>query len=34
MGGRVLADLVDRQRVAASRAWIVMCSAPWYWKTR
>ena len=18
----------------ASRAWIVMCSAPWYWKTR
>ena len=34
VGRRVLADLLDDERVAGSRAWIVMCSAPWYWKTR
>ena len=34
VGGRVLADLLGRQRVAGLQAWIVMCSAPWYWNTR
>ena len=32
--GRVLRTSAVVSGLPASRAWIVMCSAPWYWKTR